>query len=797
MFTNNKVVKILLGLLGCLCMAIFFVMQANSKTSNLLRQNISKNEILKKAEEAFQNSELADYDLKRSIDLDLDSNLSKYAQLHLNNKRPQGFYPIGSWDVAWTGKTHTKKEGEVEVRFQVKYDFDGNLIERLESAPHLRRPPNFKDSEAAEEAARRFLHTINIDTSAITVRNSASSKDDRVLLYDFSFTKPSSISPDLRENYQVNIAGRRITNYRARVIVDSDKAIFPKIHRTSETVSTIIVIAIWFIIGLFLIGIFIKRLRHDELEFKRAFWLGVTGFSIMWLAMAIKFFPEWEGMLLGGGLIGLFTGLGLIVVYSVTDSLNRDVWREKEVLSDIIVRGFLRVKEMGAAILDSLFISGLTLLTFGILFWLSSQFNIGFIDFDADDHFWIFQGNLALLKNIFVTIIGSLFIGLVLLSFWFAYLKSKVRSNKILIILFTIFINLAGLHLYQIRPTYMAFFLLLPVAFLWAYYAFKSNFISIFLSLFTVNFFLELSLIGNLPHGFYSVPMIFSATFILVLFASGAYIIHSKVTAKDFAHYVPEYMGRIAERERFLKELEIARTVQLQFLPQSIPEFPHLDIACVCKPAMEVGGDYYDFMPNGNDSLGIVIGDVSGKGVSAAFYMTMAKGIIKTLSKSTSNPKEILTRMNEIFYENAPNDVFISVIYGLFDKENNQLVFARAGHNPVIVRKKMAKKPEFLKPNGLAIGLEKGELFSQTIEEATIPMEKDDIFVFFTDGVSEAMNNNGDEFGEERLQQIISQKGQCSADDLLNKITREVKKFAGKAKQHDDITMVVVKVGGK
>jgi len=797
MITNNKVVKILLGLFGCLCIAIFFAMQTNSKTSTLLRQNISKNEILEKAEEAFQNSELADFDLRRSIDLDLDSNLSKYAQLHLNNERPEGFYPIGSWEVEWTGTTQTKKDGDVKVRFRVKYDFDGNLIERLESAPHLRRPYNFKDSEAAEEAARRFLHTSNIDTSAITVRNSASSKDDRVLIYDFSFSKPSSISPDLRENYEVNIAGRRITNYSARVIVDSDNAIFPEIHRTSKTVSTIIAIAIWFIIGLFLIGIFIKRLRHDELEFRRAFWLGVTGFIIMWLAMAIEFFPQWEGMLLGGGLIGLFTGLGLIVVYSVTDSLNRDVWREKEVLSDIVVRGFLRVKEMGEAILDSLFISGLTVLTFGLLFWLSSRFNLGFIDFDADDHFWIFQGNLALVKNIFQALIGSLYIGLVLLSFWFAYLKSKVRSNKILIILFAVFINLAGLHLYQIRPTYIAFFLLLPAAFLWAFYAFKSNFISILLSLFTVNFFLKLSLIGNLPTGFFSIPMIFSGTFILILFASGAYLIHSKVTVKDFANYVPEYVGRIAERERFLKELEIARTVQLRFLPQSIPEFPHLDIACVCKPAMEVGGDYYDFVSNGDNSLGIVIGDVSGKGVSAAFYMTMAKGIIKTLSKSTNSPKEILTRMNEIFYENAPKDVFISVIYGLFDKENNQLVFARAGHNPVIVRKRMAKEPEFLKPNGLAIGLEKGLLFSQTIEQASIPMEKDDIFVFFTDGISEAMNNNGDEFGEERLQQIVSQNGHCSADDLLNKIAREVKKFAGKAKQHDDITMVVVKVRGK
>ncbi|MFQ5677653.1 MAG: PP2C family protein-serine/threonine phosphatase, partial [bacterium] len=419
---------------------------------------------------------------------------------------------------------------------------------------------------------------------------------------------------------------------------------------------------------------------------------------------------------------------------------------------------------------------------------------IGYLDFDKDI-LWIFRANTHLVSNILKTLVGSAFIGLVLLSFWFGYLRSKVRTNKLLIVLYAFFINLAGLYLYHIRPPYIAFFLFLPLAFVWAYYALNNNFVCTFFSVFTVQFFLELSLVGNLTQGFLSTPAILAGTFILLLFGSGSYIVTSKITSKDFEHYVPEYVSRIAERERFLKELEIARTVQLRFLPQSIPELPHLDIACVCKPAMEVGGDYYDFLPNGDGNLGIVIGDVSGKGVSAAFYMTMAKGIIKTLSKRTNNPKQILTEMNAIFYENAPKDVFISVVYGLFDREKNKLFFARAGHNPVIVRKKRSQQPELLRPNGLAIGLERGQLFSQTIEEAVIPLEPDDVYVFYTDGISEAMNKNGDEFGEDRLRNVIAENGHCSAKDLIAKTTREIMKFSGNTEQHDDITMVVVKVG--
>ncbi|MDZ7363711.1 MAG: serine/threonine-protein phosphatase [candidate division KSB1 bacterium] len=212
--------------------------------------------------------------------------------------------------------------------------------------------------------------------------------------------------------------------------------------------------------------------------------------------------------------------------------------------------------------------------------------------------------------------------------------------------------------------------------------------------------------------------------------------------------------------------------------------------------AMEVGGDYYDFIEHDDSRLGVVIGDVSGKGVSAAFFMTMAKGIIQALSRINPSPKSLLSDMNSVFYENTPREVFISLIYGFFDVDNNTLIFARAGHNPLIVRKSVGGAPELLNPRGLAIGLEKGNIFAATIEEKTVPIQKGDVFVFYTDGISEMMNKNGEEFGEERLSQLVNRHAQESAATILEKVTQEVNHFAGGANQHDDFTMVVVKVVG-
>ena len=167
---------------------------------------------------------------------------------------------------------------------------------------------------------------------------------------------------------------------------------------------------------------------------------------------------------------------------------------------------------------------------------------------------------------------------------------------------------------------------------------------------------------------------------------------------------------------------------------------------------------------------------------------------MKSQAKESTSPREVLVRLNELFYENVRRGIFISMIYGVFDIKQKKFAFARAGHNPIIIRSSSNENMEFLCPKGIALGLEHGELFNQIIEEQTIKIQKNDIFVFFTDGVSEAMNNEKLEFGEERLLKIIKNNAHITADAILKIIQKKITQFVGKTPQHDDMTMIIVKI---
>ncbi|MCH7782669.1 PP2C family protein-serine/threonine phosphatase [candidate division KSB1 bacterium] len=232
----------------------------------------------------------------------------------------------------------------------------------------------------------------------------------------------------------------------------------------------------------------------------------------------------------------------------------------------------------------------------------------------------------------------------------------------------------------------------------------------------------------------------------------------------------------------------------MKFLPSDTPDYPYVQIEAICQPAQEIGGDYYDFFPYDDERLGLIIGDVSGKGVHAAFYMTMVKGIIKTLAKEVTSPREILCKLNRIFYENAPRKVFISVIYGVFDFKTGILTYARAGHLPLIVWCENHKKTLQKIPAGMAIGLDSGDKFDDLLEEATCILEPGDLFLFFTDGISEAGRADGEEFGEERLKNILSRFAGNSPDIILEEIKDNVLRFIGKSGRHDDITAIAVQM---
>ncbi|UCE05535.1 MAG: SpoIIE family protein phosphatase [bacterium] len=248
----------------------------------------------------------------------------------------------------------------------------------------------------------------------------------------------------------------------------------------------------------------------------------------------------------------------------------------------------------------------------------------------------------------------------------------------------------------------------------------------------------------------------------------------------------------LTEQERLKRELEIARMVQLNLLPQTNPQIPGLDIDGICIPANEIGGDYYDYFKINDHTVGIAIADVTGKGTSAAFYMAMVKGMMLSLTAIYSSPKQLLSELNRRLYGTMDRKIFITMIYATVDMRHKLLKFARAGHNALIRRNEKNSIVECLTPDGIGLGLAEHKIFDENIIEQRIKFQQGDTFIFYTDGISEAMNEQKEEFGEQKLIDIINQMDDLSADQIRERIIGAVKNFVQGTPQHDDITMVTI-----
>ena len=249
-----------------------------------------------------------------------------------------------------------------------------------------------------------------------------------------------------------------------------------------------------------------------------------------------------------------------------------------------------------------------------------------------------------------------------------------------------------------------------------------------------------------------------------------------------------------AERERLMAEFGVARKAQQQMLPVAPPKIPGYDIAATCRPAREVGGDLYDFLVLPDERIGIVVADVSGKGVPAALYMTLTKGLLASVAEYESDPSAILREVNRHLYEVCRRKVFVTMILGVLDPPTQTLTYARAGHNPGIWRDSMLQKQNLLGAAGLGLGLNKGRLFDQTLRHESIRVGRGDVVLFYSDGITEAMNAHGEEFGEARLLSIVARTDGLNAVQTRDEIIAEVGAFLGETAPQDDMTLVVVRV---
>jgi sigma-B regulation protein RsbU (phosphoserine phosphatase) len=257
---------------------------------------------------------------------------------------------------------------------------------------------------------------------------------------------------------------------------------------------------------------------------------------------------------------------------------------------------------------------------------------------------------------------------------------------------------------------------------------------------------------------------------------------------------VQELLRQSAEKERLEEELRIARRIQMSLLPKDVVSIPGLSIAALCLPAAEVGGDYYDFIPIGEQRLALLIADVSGKGTSAALYMAELKGLVLSLAQIYDSPRKLLIEANRILGDHLDSKSFVTMAYAVVDTRERRMTFARAGHNPILQLAANGGGTRLLAPEGLGLALDRAGRFEKLLAEETVALNADDIFLFFTDGLSEAMNSRLDLFGESRLREILERHRDLSVEGLREKIIEEITAFVEGEHQHDDMTMVLVKV---
>ncbi|MBT8383110.1 MAG: SpoIIE family protein phosphatase, partial [Ignavibacteria bacterium] len=248
------------------------------------------------------------------------------------------------------------------------------------------------------------------------------------------------------------------------------------------------------------------------------------------------------------------------------------------------------------------------------------------------------------------------------------------------------------------------------------------------------------------------------------------------------------------EKKKIERDLDLARKIQQGLLPACIPEIGNLDICGEMIPAMQVGGDYFDLLPvDGSASkLFVVVGDVSGKGLSASLYMTKLQTMVKLYCTGGKTPKEILVDVNKRMYDEIERNWFITMTLALFDLDEGTVKFCRAGHMPILTANNGTV--ESYRTQGIGVGLEKGEIFERSLVEEKLKLNPGQIYAFFTDGVTEAMNESNELFGEDKLTKILKNKSTHRSTEIMKEILHSLSSFRGTAEVNDDITMVIVKV---
>ena len=246
----------------------------------------------------------------------------------------------------------------------------------------------------------------------------------------------------------------------------------------------------------------------------------------------------------------------------------------------------------------------------------------------------------------------------------------------------------------------------------------------------------------------------------------------------------------LVEKERLERELELAREIQRRLLPKTYPQLAGFDCAAKSRPARLVGGDFYDVIPLGDDCVGLVMADVSGKGMPAALFMALTRSLMRAEAQRCASPKEALLRVHKLLMEMSRTELFVTVLYGVLDLTARTFCYARAGHERALYHSPRGDQCRFLEGDGMLLGM----VDPVVLEELCLDLLPGDRIVLFSDGITDANSADGQHFGRQRLVAAVAESSESTAQVLCDGVFRDVQAFQAGSEQFDDMALLVAHI---
>jgi sigma-B regulation protein RsbU (phosphoserine phosphatase) len=277
-------------------------------------------------------------------------------------------------------------------------------------------------------------------------------------------------------------------------------------------------------------------------------------------------------------------------------------------------------------------------------------------------------------------------------------------------------------------------------------------------------------------------------------FAASALKIFQGIAEQSaFAIYNAIIFSEAAEKRRLDQDLQVAHEVQRILLPARAPEFPGYEICGMNLPARQVSGDYYDYICVDEDRCGVAIADVSGKGVPASLIMAMCRSVLRAQAAGRHSAAHTLHQVNACLFPDIREDMFISMAYAILHRDSSEVTLCRAGHDAPLLYRHRDRSVVKLTPPGMALGIDSGKVFGRVTADFTLTLEVDDCLILYTDGVTDALDRDGAEFGLESVIRSVVASASGGAAEILARLTEDLRAFVGPTPQHDDITLIVIR----